>query len=95
MMFANVGIWRTRQSLTTAIDWCRSWNIDFNRLERLDGTKDELERLNMLTVAWLIATSALERTESRGGHTRIDYPEEIEAWRTKNILREVTPVEQN
>jgi len=95
MMFAHVGIWRTKESLTTAIDWCRSWNIDFNRSERLDGTKDELERLNMLTVAWLIASSALERTESRGGHTRIDYPEEIEAWRTKNILREVTPVEQN
>ncbi|MCO7127861.1 L-aspartate oxidase [Sporolactobacillus shoreicorticis] len=94
-MFEYVGIWRTQQSLTTAVDWCLSWGIDFNRAERFDGTKDELERLNMLTTAWLIASSALERTESRGGHTRIDYPEEIEQWRTKSIIREVTKIEQN
>lgn len=95
MMFEDVGIWRTRQSLVAAVDWCLSWKVDFSRGERFDGTKDELERLNMLTTAWLIASSALKRTESRGGHTRIDYPEEIEHWRTKSIIREVDKNEQN
>ena len=34
-----------------------------------------VEFINMLTVAALIAESALERKESRGAHCRLDYPE--------------------
>ncbi|RYL94301.1 L-aspartate oxidase [Sporolactobacillus sp. THM7-4] len=93
MMFGNVGIWRTKESLLRAIDWCESWGIDFNGARNLDLSKDEAERLNMLTVAWLIASSALERTESRGGHTRIDFPGEAERWRQKSIIREVNQLE--
>ncbi|RYM06636.1 L-aspartate oxidase [Sporolactobacillus sp. THM7-7] len=95
MMFQNVGIVRTEASLTRAVDWCQSWGIDFGEAGNLDVTKDEAERLNMLTVAWLIASSALERTESRGGHTRIDFPEETDEWRQKCITREVNHVESH
>ncbi|REF35591.1 fumarate reductase/succinate dehydrogenase flavoprotein subunit [Thermasporomyces composti] len=41
---------------------------------------------NMLTVSECIARAALTRTESRGGHTRDDYPMADPEWGTKNIV---------
>jgi succinate dehydrogenase flavoprotein subunit len=40
-----------------------------------------LDLRNMLTVSECIARSALERPESRGGHTRDDYPQMSADWR--------------
>jgi len=40
---------------------------------------------NMLLVSECIAKAALERTESRGGHTRDDYPSMDASWR-KTLL---------
>ncbi|MDP9319006.1 MAG: FAD-binding protein, partial [Actinomycetota bacterium] len=41
---------------------------------------------NMLLVSECIATAALERTESRGGHTRNDYPGPDPHWGTQNLV---------
>jgi L-aspartate oxidase len=42
----------------------------------------------MLTIGWLISSSALNRTESRGGHYRLDFPETNDKdWRQKRLLR--------
>ena len=41
---------------------------------------------NMLWVSECVARAALARTESRGGHTRDDYPMTDQAWGTKNIV---------
>jgi succinate dehydrogenase / fumarate reductase flavoprotein subunit len=41
---------------------------------------------NMLLVSDCIAQSALERQESRGGHTREDYPAMSPAWRQINLV---------
>jgi succinate dehydrogenase / fumarate reductase flavoprotein subunit len=41
---------------------------------------------NMLLVADCVAQSALERQESRGGHTREDYPEMSPTWRQINLV---------
>jgi succinate dehydrogenase / fumarate reductase, flavoprotein subunit len=41
---------------------------------------------NMLLVAECVATAALERQESRGGHTREDYPAMSPDWRKVNLI---------
>jgi succinate dehydrogenase / fumarate reductase, flavoprotein subunit len=45
-----------------------------------------LDLQNMLQVSECIARAALARTESRGGHTRDDYPMADSDWGTKNIV---------
>jgi succinate dehydrogenase / fumarate reductase flavoprotein subunit len=41
---------------------------------------------NMLLASDCVAQSALERQESRGGHTRSDYPEMSPEWRKINLV---------
>jgi succinate dehydrogenase / fumarate reductase flavoprotein subunit len=45
-----------------------------------------LDLRNMLLVSECVARAALERTESRGGHTRDDHPEMDRTWRSVNLL---------
>ncbi|GAA0918612.1 fumarate reductase/succinate dehydrogenase flavoprotein subunit [Streptomyces thermoalcalitolerans] len=49
-----------------------------------------LDLRNMLLVSECVARSALERTESRGGHTREDYPSMQREWRRINLLCRLT-----
>ncbi|THA80402.1 fumarate reductase/succinate dehydrogenase flavoprotein subunit [Streptomyces sp. A0592] len=52
-----------------------------------------LDLRNMLLVSECVARAALERTESRGGHTREDCPAMERTWRPVNLLcRPVAPV---
>ncbi|MGI5377973.1 fumarate reductase/succinate dehydrogenase flavoprotein subunit [Streptomyces sp. CA-251387] len=45
-----------------------------------------LDLRNMLLVSECVARAALERTESRGGHTREDHPTMDRKWRNINLL---------
>lgn len=45
-----------------------------------------LDLRNMLLVSECVARAALERTESRGGHTREDHPTMDRRWRNINLL---------
>ena len=45
-----------------------------------------LDLRNMLLVGECVARAALERTESRGGHTREDHPAMVREWRPVNLL---------
>jgi succinate dehydrogenase / fumarate reductase flavoprotein subunit len=45
-----------------------------------------LDLRNMLVVAESVAQAALERQESRGGHTRDDYPGMSPEWRKVNLI---------
>ncbi|CAG7603419.1 fumarate reductase/succinate dehydrogenase flavoprotein subunit [Actinacidiphila bryophytorum] len=45
---------------------------------------------NMLLVSECVARAALERTESRGGHTRDDHPGMDRDWRKVNLVCELT-----
>ena len=45
-----------------------------------------LDLRNMLTVSECVAKAALQRQESRGGHTRDDYPAMSAEWRKKLLV---------
>jgi len=49
-----------------------------------------LDLRNMLLVAECVALAALERQESRGGHTREDYPVMSPEWRKVNLILTMT-----
>jgi len=48
-----------------------------------------LDLRNMLLVSECVARAALEREESRGGHTRDDHPAMDRGWRNINLVCEV------
>ena len=45
-----------------------------------------LDLRNILLIAQCVAQAALERQESRGGHTREDYPDMSAEWRKVNLI---------
>jgi len=45
-----------------------------------------LDLRNMMIVGESVAQAALERQESRGGHTRVDYPAMSPEWRKVNLI---------
>ena len=49
-----------------------------------------LDLKNMIAVSECVAKAALQRQESRGGHTRDDYPEMSAEWRQKNLICQAT-----
>jgi succinate dehydrogenase / fumarate reductase flavoprotein subunit len=49
------------------------------------GWHTALDLRNLLTVAEAITRSAIERTESRGGHFRDDFPAQSADWGTVNV----------
>jgi L-aspartate oxidase len=64
-MSAHVGVVRTAAGLRRAL-------ADILRLEGETQAAPQLR--NMATAALMVAAAALERAESRGGHTRSDFP---------------------
>jgi succinate dehydrogenase / fumarate reductase, flavoprotein subunit len=50
------------------------------------GWHTALDLRAMLTVSECVARAALERTESRGGHTRDDYPATDPEWGKINLV---------
>jgi succinate dehydrogenase / fumarate reductase flavoprotein subunit len=56
-----------------------------------NGWHTAIDLQNLLTVAEVIARSALERKESRGGHFRDDYPAKDENYGTFNIMARKDP----
>ena len=82
VMFEDVGIYRSGAIMEGAIDKIlalkeRYKNVRVSDTGRIFNTEllNAWELGNMLEVAELVAICALNRTESRGGHTREDYPE--------------------
>jgi succinate dehydrogenase / fumarate reductase flavoprotein subunit len=45
-----------------------------------------LDLENLIAVSEAVARSALVREESRGGHTREDFPKPDPVWGTKNVV---------
>jgi succinate dehydrogenase / fumarate reductase flavoprotein subunit len=87
-----VGIIRTEselQAALTAIEGlkqrAKTMTIEGHR-QYNPGWHLALDLRNMLLVAESIAKAALERQESRGGHTRDDFPKPDGEWGTKNLV---------
>ena len=76
IMWDNVGIIRTEESLQKAKKEVEKLQKDFKR-QRKCLNQGEYEYRNMLTVSSLIIKGALERKESRGAHCRSDYTQTL------------------
>lgn len=81
LMSEFVGMTRSEGSLAEAADVL----ADMSPLLEVSLRRpEELELQNMLTVATLIAHAAWLRRETRGAHSRVDYPErDDEDWRVR------------
>ncbi len=87
-----VGIIRSETELTDAL--ARIVKLrERASLSRADGSRTynpgwhmALDLLTMLTISEAVARAALMRRESRGGHTREDYPKPDPEWGRKNVV---------
>jgi len=96
VMQSLVGIFRTEEDLKKAFAELEQLkaraaqaSVEGSRLFN-PGWHLASELKSMLTVSEAVALSALARTESRGAHSRIDYPNYDPAWEKKHniIVRE-------
>jgi L-aspartate oxidase len=71
-MWKNVGILRNKKNILKALDEIKRLKAIFRTTDKCSN-KYEYEFKNMLTVAEIVAKSALNRKESRGAHFREDY----------------------
>ena len=81
VMTENCGVFREEKQLKTCIETIEKLQEKFKNGKITDKGKlfnteiyEILELENMLAMAEIIAKGALDRKESRGGHSRTDYP---------------------
>jgi succinate dehydrogenase / fumarate reductase flavoprotein subunit len=86
IMDKHMYVFRTMDSMKTAVVSIKSLIKDFEDVNVEDkGTvfntnlRDTLEIENLLNLALVMATSAVSRTESRGAHSVIEYPDRDDA----------------
>ncbi len=90
-----VGIIRTESELKAALDQIADLRARIAQLS-VEGHRQynpgwhlSLDLANMLLVSEAVTRAALERTESRGGHTRDDYPmTDYDFWGKRNVIVE-------
>jgi succinate dehydrogenase / fumarate reductase flavoprotein subunit len=92
-----VGIIRNESELQAALDQiaelrAKVANVSVEGHRQYNpGWHLALDLGNMLLVSEAVAKAALERTESRGGHTRDDYPmTDYDFWGKLNVIVELT-----
>lgn len=73
LLWRSGGVVRNGERLAEALDDVRLWSALVNRRQHVDPEAWELQ--NMLLVARLVLEGAFERRESRGAHTREDFPQ--------------------
>jgi succinate dehydrogenase / fumarate reductase flavoprotein subunit len=92
MMQRRVGIVRSEEDLTIALEELgrlraraghvkAGGNIQYN-----PGWHLALDLKNMIDISEAVTRAALARTESRGAHTREDYPESDKDWGRRNVI---------
>ncbi len=87
-----VGIIRTAQEIEQALTRIEQLKVRVKELTVQGGRRYNpgwhlaLDLPHMLRVSECIARAALERQESRGGHTRDDFPGPRDEWATLNVI---------
>ena len=88
----QVKIW---QEQLTGLDWADyTINLETNQQVQLSSMSLQkdlrryVETLNLVDIGYLILKSALFRTESRGGHYRLDFPEQDDNWLVHTLIHE-------
>ena len=97
VMFDEVGIYRSGSAMEGAIDSIQELKERYKSVRVSDTGKvfntellNAWELGNLLDIAEVVAMCALNRTESRGGHSREDYPErDDENWLKHTLIRKV------
>jgi succinate dehydrogenase / fumarate reductase flavoprotein subunit len=91
-MQSLVGIFRTREDVSQALSELGKLNDRWTRCS-VEGSRMfnpgwhlALDLKSMLTISEAVAKSALVREESRGAHSRIDFPETSAEFGTKNNI---------
>ncbi|WKZ40954.1 MAG: FAD-dependent oxidoreductase [Anaerolineales bacterium] len=93
IMFADVGIYRNEKDMQAALEKVRELKERYKQVGVTDTGKifntellNAWELGNLLEIAEVVAVSALNRKESRGGHSREDYPDRDDANWLKHTL---------
>jgi succinate dehydrogenase / fumarate reductase flavoprotein subunit len=91
-MQSLVGIFRVREDMERALGELEQFNqrwakcsVEGSRMFN-PGWHLALDMRSMLTISEAVTRSALVREESRGAHSRIDFPKLSEEWGTKNNI---------
>lgn len=86
LMTAQVGVFRVGEELEDAVEKLESLQERYRRLSPPGATQpfdyslmDYLEAGHLLELSEIIARGALARTESRGAHYRLDFPQRNDA----------------
>ena len=91
-MQEHVGIYRDEAGMRTALTKIDALE-ERARAVRAEGAREynpgwhaAQDVYSMLTVAGVVTRAALERRETRGGHSRTDYPKTDPEWGTVNVV---------
>jgi L-aspartate oxidase len=83
LMWDAVGLARTEETLRSALNQFEWWRP----ADAEHRVFTDWEDANLLTLARVITTAAIERDESRGAHYRLDFPERAENGGRPIIIR--------
>ncbi len=92
MMFSLCGIIRTAAEMKQALEEIEELKVRAAKVGVRGGREynpawnTAIDLRAMLTISECVAVAALERTESRGGHTRDDYPGPDDHWGSLNLV---------
>ena len=93
VMTSDVSIFRTEETLIRALEGIKKLRKRAKQLRISHKGKvhnlelrEALELMNMLNIADVVIVSALNRIESRGAHTRLDYPKRDDKHWLKHTL---------